>query len=83
MKLDIYKIILFLTILIFISFYFIRLPISSSSRGIIRSQTENTKIVSVVGGRVRIPPAVKNKLKEAWDHVSDFCSGVWEGITKP
>ena len=52
MKLDIYKIILFLTILIFISFYFIRLPISSSSRGVIRSQTENTKIVSVVGGRV-------------------------------
>ena len=59
MKLDIYKIILFLTILIFISFYFIRLPISSSSRGIIRSQTENTKIVSVVGGRV-----IENNLKK-------------------
>ena len=59
MKLDIYKIILFLTILIFISFYFIRLPISSSSRGIIRSQTENTKIVSVVGGR-----GIENNLKK-------------------
>ena len=59
MKLDIYKIILFLTILIFISFYFIRLPISSSSRGIIRSQTENAKIVSVVGGRV-----IETKLKK-------------------
>ena len=30
----------------------ISLPISTSSRGVIRSQTENTKIVSVVGGRV-------------------------------
>jgi hypothetical protein len=41
------------------------------------------EILEIEGGRVRIPPAVKNKLKEAWDHVSDFCSGVWEGITKP
>lgn len=35
------------------------MPISSSSRGIIRSQTENTKIVSVVGGRV-----IENNLKK-------------------
>ena len=59
MKLNIYKIILVVTILIFISSCFVRLPISSSSRGFIRSQTENTKIVSVVGGRV-----IENKLQK-------------------
>ena len=37
----------------------ISLPISASSRGIIRSQTENAKIVSVVGGRV-----IETKLKK-------------------
>jgi hypothetical protein len=46
-------------------------------------ELNTVEILEIEGGRVRIPPAVKNKLKEAWDHVSDFCSGVWEGITKP
>ena len=82
-KKSIYLVITLFVILIIGILPLTNLPVSASSRGIIRSQTENTKIVSVVGGRVRIPPAVKNKLKEAWDHVSDFCSGVWEGITKP
>ena len=48
-----------MVIVIFISTLVIKTPISSSSRGIIRSQTENTKIVSVVGGRI-----IKNKLEK-------------------
>ena len=48
-----------MVIVIFISTFIIRTPIASSSRGVIRSQTENTKIVSVVGGR-----AIENKLEK-------------------
>ena len=25
--------------------------------------------------------AVADALESAWNHVSDFCTGVWEGIT--
>ena len=48
----VYNFIVILIVISIISLQFINLPISSSSRGVIRSQTENTKIVSVVGGRV-------------------------------
>ncbi len=41
-----------MVMVIFISTFIIKTPISSSSRGVIRSQTENTQITSVVGGRV-------------------------------
>lgn len=56
-KNTIYSSVFYLIILIFSVLSFIKIPISSSSRGVIRSQTENTKIVSVVGGRV-----IENKL---------------------
>ena len=46
-------------------------------------ELNTVEILEIEGGRVRIPPAVKNKLKEAWDHVSDFFFFLWEGITKP
>ena len=48
----VYNFIVILIVISIISLQFINLPISSSSRGVIRSQAENTKVVSVVGGRV-------------------------------
>ena len=59
MSKKIYLTVTVMVIVIFISTLVIKTPISSSSRGIIRSQTENTKIVSVVGGRI-----IKNKLEK-------------------
>ncbi len=44
-------------------------------------ELNTVEILEIEGGR--IPPRVRQKLKEIFDHVSDFCSGVWEGITKP
>ncbi|MBT0551898.1 HlyD family secretion protein [Riemerella anatipestifer] len=58
-KETIYLSVLFLIIGVIISLPIVTVPISSSSRGVIRSQTENTKIVSVVGGRV-----IENKLEK-------------------
>lgn len=49
---NIYLIIFFLIFSIFVSFPFIRLPISTSSRGVIRSVQENTQLTAVVSGRV-------------------------------
>lgn len=51
-KKSIYLVITLFVILIISILPLTNLPISASSRGVIRSQTENTKIVSVVGGRV-------------------------------
>ena len=48
----IYQLFIVLLGFIIIGLILINIPISASSRGIIRSQAENTKIVSVVGGRV-------------------------------
>ena len=48
----IYQLFIVLLGFIIIGLILINIPISASSRGIIRSQTENAKIVSVVGGRV-------------------------------
>ncbi|WPC12919.1 HlyD family secretion protein [Riemerella anatipestifer] len=58
-KKTIYLSVLFLIIGVIISLPIVTVPISSSARGVIRSQTENTKIVSVVGGRV-----IENKLEK-------------------
>ena len=52
MKNIIYIFIISLIAVLFGFSFFTTMPISSSSRGVIRSQTENAKIVSVVGGRV-------------------------------
>ena len=53
-------------LLVFVTLPIISIPISSSSRGVIRSQTENTKLTSVVGGRVIVNNLQKNNqvLKE-------------------
>ena len=51
-KKSIYLVITLFVILIIGILPLTNLPVSASSRGIIRSQTENAKIVSVVGGRV-------------------------------
>ena len=51
-KKSIYLVITLFVILIIGILPLTNLPVSTSSRGVIRSQTENTKIVSVVGGRV-------------------------------
>ena len=51
-KKSIYLVITLFVILIIGILPLTNLPVSASSRGVIRSQTENTKIVSVVGGRV-------------------------------
>ena len=59
MKSYIYILIVLLFIIFIILTPYISIPISSSSRGLIRSQTENTKIISVVGGRV-----IENNLKK-------------------
>lgn len=48
----IYLTILLMVILFFISLPIIEIPISSSSRGLIRSVQENTKVSSVVSGKV-------------------------------
>ena len=48
----IYQLFIVLLGFIIIGLILINIPISASSRGIIRSQAENTKVVSVVGGRV-------------------------------
>ena len=58
-KKSIYLVITLFVILIIGILPLTNLPVSASSRGIIRSQTENTKIVSVVGGRV-----IENNLKK-------------------
>ena len=55
----IYNAIIVIVVLIFFLTLFVKTPISTSSRGVIRSQTENTKIVSVVGGRI-----IENNLKK-------------------
>ena len=51
-KKSIYLVITLFVILIIGILPLTNLPVSASSRGVIRSQTENTKIASVVGGRV-------------------------------
>ena len=58
-KKSIYLVITLFVILIIGILPLTNLPVSASSRGIIRSQTENAKIVSVVGGRV-----IETKLKK-------------------
>ena len=58
-KKSIYLVITLFVILIIGILPLTNLPVSASSRGIIRSQTENAKIVSVVGGRV-----IENNLKK-------------------
>lgn len=57
MKKIIYIVILFLIIIIITLLPLIRIPISSSSRGLVRSVQENTKIFSSVSGKV-----IKNNL---------------------
>ena len=51
-KKSIYLVITLFVILIIGILPLTNLPVSASSRGVIRSQAENTKVVSVVGGRV-------------------------------
>lgn len=63
MKINIYKSLLVLIILIFVSSYLVRLSISSSSRGVIRSQTENTKLSSVVSGKVVSNELISKKMR--------------------
>ena len=58
-KKSIYLVITLFVILIIGILPLTNLPVSASSRGISRSQTENAKIVSVVGGRV-----IETKLKK-------------------
>lgn len=55
-----YSIIVSLITLVFISLPFLSFPISSSSKGTIRSYTENSILTSVVGGRVLINNLKKN-----------------------
>ena len=52
MKKTIYLTILLLVTIFLISLPFIFIPISSSSRGVIRSVQENTQLTAVVSGRV-------------------------------
>lgn len=52
MKKHIYFTILLMVILFFTSLPIIEIPISSSSRGLVRSVQENTKVSSVVSGKV-------------------------------
>ena len=58
-KISIYSSILLLIFLALISLPFVKLPISSSSRGLVRSVQENTKISAVVSGKV-----IKNNLEK-------------------
>lgn len=55
----IYRVILFLVIVFLFSLPLIKIPISASAIGVIRSSKENTKLISVVNGRV-----VFNKLEK-------------------
>ena len=48
----IYLPILLFIVVIFVLLPLIQIPITSSSRGIIRSYTENTKLTSMVSGRI-------------------------------
>jgi len=50
----IYLPILLFVVLVLLLLPIINVPITSSSRGIIRSYTENTKLTSMVSGRVVI-----------------------------
>ena len=59
MKTPIYLGILFLVILALLSLPLVQLPISSSSRGVIRSAQENTQITTVVSGKV-----IRSKLEK-------------------
>jgi HlyD family secretion protein len=59
MSKTIYLTILAMVIVILFSLPFIKIPISSSSRGLVRSVRENTKIAAVVSGKV-----IKNKLEK-------------------
>ena len=58
---------LFITILFLFSLPLINLPISSSSRGVVRSVQENTQLTAVVSGRV-----IETKLEK--NNQSYFCS---------
>lgn len=55
----IYISILFFIIVTLFSLHFINIPISSSSRGLVRSVQENTKVSAVVSGKI-----VQNKLEK-------------------
>ena len=59
LKYTIYYGALLLIITVLFSLPFIKIPISSSSRGLVRSVQENTKIAAVVSGKV-----IKNKLEK-------------------
>ena len=52
MSKTIYLTILVMVIVILISLPVVHLPISSSSRGVVRSVQENTQLTAVVSGRV-------------------------------
>jgi len=60
MKKNIYFIILLMVILFLVSLPFINIPISSSSRGLVRSVQENTKIFAMVSGKVTVNRLEKN-----------------------
>ena len=61
MKNYIYLTILAMVIVILVTLPIIHLPISSSSRGVIRSVQENTQLTAVVSGRVIETKLEKNK----------------------
>ena len=59
MKLKIYQLLLLFLFIAIGVLFIVEVPVSVSSRGVIRSQSENTPIVSAVSGRV-----VFNKLQK-------------------
>lgn len=65
MKNNIYNIILTIIICIFISLPLIRIPISTSARGIVRDSQENVSISAMVSGRV-----IKNYLEKNNQNIS-------------